>query len=892
MSAPMLKSFVVRLVELSTRFAWAVILFAVVLASLCTVYAVRHFSISTDVRQLFPTDLPWTQRADQFLSAFPQYDVLVIVEAPTPELTEAASAKLASVLKADRDHVRAVEEPQGDRFFAQNGLLFVPVKQLAQMTVNAQQAGPMIGALAADPSLRGVLGALSEGLMGVENGLYGIDSLAPAMNAGADTVNDVLSGHPAQFSWQSLIGGEMTRKQGNHRFIQIAPVLDFKALSPGGAVTDAIAQTARRLHLANDFQARVRVTGLVPMNDAQFAAVKENAALNAAVFIGAVLIILWLALHSWRIIVAALVSVTCGLAYSAAFGLFLVTSLNLLSVAFFVLFVGLGIDFGIQFSVRYRAERHETGELNAALVSAARKAGWPLALAGAATALGFSAFLPTEYRGLSELGRIAGPGMIIAFLTSITLLPALLRVLNPPAEPHQMGFAALAPVDRFLERHRFAVLAGTLAVVALASPLLLFLRFDFNPLHLQNAKAESVAAFLELRRDPLTAANAAELIAPDLVEAKADARNLAALPQVAGTRTLASLVPDDQQFKLALIHQLSAALTPTLTPARLRPAPSDHENVAALRSTARTLSEYAPRGGAGGNAAKRLSALLDKLAAADPGARLRATDAMVVPLKISLEGLRQELKALPVTIADVPPDLKRDWLTPDGRARVQVLPKGDPDDTASLRNFVRAVLVREPNATGPAVMLYEAGNTIMRAFVEAGILALVAIALLLWIALRRLSDVLMTLIPLLLAAVLTLELCVLLNIPLNFSNIIAFPLLLGVGVAFKIYYIMAWRHGRTALVQSTLTRAVVFSAMTTATAFGSLWLSRHPGTSSMGELMSLSLVCTMMAAVLFQPALMGPPRKVAMDKQPGKPAAVRRPPVMADCAMEGLDERP
>jgi len=201
---------------------------------------------------------------------------------------------------------------------------------------------------------------------------------------------------------------------------------------------------------------------------------------------------------------------------------------------------------------------------------------------------------------------------------------------------------------------------------------------------------------------------------------------------------------------------------------------------------------------------------------------------------------------------------------------VQILPKGDPDDTTAIRNFARAVLEHEPTAAGPAITLFQAGNTVVRAFIEAGLFALVAIALLLWIALRRITDVLMTLVPLLLAAVLTLELCVLLGIQLNFTNIIAFPLLLGVGVAFKIYYIMAWRRGRTALVQSTLTRAVVFSALTTATAFGSLWLSHHPGTSSMGELMMISLLCTMMAAVLFQPALMGPPR----DGQPDVEAAV------------------
>jgi predicted RND superfamily exporter protein len=121
--------------------------------------------------------------------------------------------------------------------------------------------------------------------------------------------------------------------------------------------------------------------------------------------------------------------------------------------------------------------------------------------------------------------------------------------------------------------------------------------------------------------------------------------------------------------------------------------------------------------------------------------------------------------------------------------------------------------------------------------------------------------VLLTLVPLIMAATVTLELCVLLDLPLNFANILALPLLLGVGVAFKIYYIMAWRAGKTRLLESTLTRAVIFSAMTTATAFGSLWLSHHPGTSSMGKLMALSLVCTMAAAVLFQPVLMGPPRQ-------------------------------
>ncbi|HEX3953378.1 MAG TPA: MMPL family transporter [Stellaceae bacterium] len=863
----MLRSSIVRLVDLCTRRAWPVIALSLALACFSAVYAAQHFAIATDIKALFPRDLPWTQRAFQYLDAFPDHGMLAVVDAPAPELVDQASAKLTAALAADHAHFRAVDAAQGNEFFARNGLLFLPTDKVARMAGSMDQAAPLIGALSADPSLRGALGALNYGIMGVANGLYPLDSLVPPMNRAADTVDAVLAGRPARFSWRELASGQKAQRSELRRFIQIEPVLDYNALEPGQAATQAVERIVQRLDLAGEDQARVRLTGVVPMNDGQFGSIRQHAALNAMVSMGLVLLILWLALRSWQIIAAAVVSVACGLAISAALGLFLVGTLNPISVAFFVLFVGLGIDFGIQFSVRYRAERHDIGALRPALVSAAGKAGGPLALAAAATALGFGAFMPTAYRGLSELGEIAGLGMIVAFLTSLTLLPALLAVLKPPAEPRPMGFAALAPIDRFLTRHRIGVVAGTLGVVICASPLLLWLPFDFNPLHLQNPKSEATQTFLELRADPQTGANAIEIMTPSLPAADALAQRLAALPQVSKTQTLSSLLPADQDKKLALIRPMAAKLLPALNPTRVQPAPTDRDNVQALVSTAGALSQFAQMSpGPGADAANRLSGLLVKLATADAAARQRATAAFVVPLHVSLDGLRQAMNPQPVTLATIPVSLKRAWLAPDGQARIQVLPKGDPDNTKVLRSFVSSVLAVAPNATGPAVTLFEAGNTILRAFIEAGIIALVGIFLLLWVTLRRLTDVLMTLAPLLVAAVVTLELCVVFDMPLNFANVIALPLLFGVGVAFKIYYVMAWRRGRTALVQSSLSRAVIFSAMTTGTAFGSLWLSSNPGMSSMGKLMALALLCTMAAAVLFQPALMGPPRVKATEE--------------------------
>ena len=887
----MLGAAIVRIIAFCIRFPRFVIVAALALSAASTVYAVRHFAIQTDINHLFPSDLPWTQRAFQYMRAFPQADILVVVDAPTPELVERAARRLTRALAARKDVIRAVYEPQGGRFFARNSLLYLPQPEVARFSGTLLQAEPLLAQLSADPSLRGALDALSGTLMQVKSGAFPLADLARPLRMAADTAEAALAGRPASFSWRALATGKALSAGELRRFIEVVPVLDYKALEPGRAATEAVEQAAKKLDLAGRDEARVRLTGLVPINDDEFSTLNDNAIFGIAAAFIAVLVILRLALRSPRIILAVVVSLVVGLSLSAALGLMLVGALNVISIAFFVLFIGLGVDFGIQFSVRYRAERHEFGDLRAALLSAGRKAGTPLALAAAATAVGFSAFLPTAYRGLSELGEIAGCGMLVAFLTSITLLPALLRVLNPPGEPHPMGFAALAPVDRFLARHRLAVVASTLAAVALAAPLLWFLPFDFNPLHLRDPKAPAVATFLELREDPRTGANAIDVLAPNLDAADKIARRLSALPQVLQVSTLSNLIPRDQHAKVALMGKAAFALDKGLYPQQQLPAPRDGDNVAALTRTAQLLTGLAASDkGAAGQAAGRLAKDLARLAKAAPSVRARAQDAVAAPLRISLDDLRQALGPDSITPKTIPPEVARQWLTPDGRARVEVLPKGDPDDTAMLRRFVAAVLAVQPDATGPAVQLYEAGNTVVRAFFEAGGFALLSIAVLLWIALRRISDVLLTLVPLVIAGVVTLELCVVFDLPLNFANIIALPLLLGVGVAFKIYYMTAWRSGKTALVQSSLTRAVIFSAMTTATAFGSLWLSSDPGTSSMGKLMALALACTMAAAVLFQPALMGPPRQKA--EAPAEPGSEPPAPIAAAADAEPADAGP
>ncbi len=361
------------------------------------------------------------------------------------------------------------------------------------------------------------------------------------------------------------------------------------------------------------------------------------------------------------------------------------------------------------------------------------------------------------------------------------------------------------------------------------------MQFDFNPINLRSPKVESIATYLDLRRDPNTGTNAIEIVVPSLAAAKRVQEKLAKLPEVARTISLDSFIPDDQQTKLGLIRRAAAALDSALK-AKPGAPPSDAENVVALSDAAANLRRVASKSGPEpAAAANRLADALTRLAQSDISVRDKVTDVFISPLSAMLDQIRNSLKAQPIAARSLPSDLVNDWISSDGRARVEVQPKGDPNDNETLRKFAAAVQKVEPTATGGPVSILESGHTIVMAFIQAGCWALLSISILLYIVLRRIGDVLLTLVPLLLAGVVTLEICVLIGMPLNFANIIALPLLLGVGVAFKIYYVTAWRAGHTNLLQSSLTRAIFFSAMTTATAFGSLWLSSHPGDVEHGQ---------------------------------------------------------
>ncbi len=853
-----------RIVAASCLRPWTILAGVAALCVWAAVYTAANFAMTTDTAQLISAKTAWRQREAAVDKAFPQGDgqIVVVIDGATPEIAETSAAALADKLAGRKDIASGVQRPDGGPFFAQNGLLFLSRQEVSDTTSQLITAQPVLGPLAADPSLRGIADGVSTLMLGVKGGQTNLNALDPMLKGLADAIEKTESGRSVFFSWEALMSGQGKASIApKRRIVLVQARLDFGALEPGAKAEDAIHDLARSLRLDAAHGVRVRLTGETPLSDEEFSSLADRAWLVAGAMLLAVLVMLWLATRSVRMLACILITTLAGLVMTMGVGLAAVGRFNLISVAFIPLFVGLGIDFGIQLMVRFRAERLARVGLRTAMERAARHIGGSIAVAAAAIALGFFAFLPTSYVGVSELGVIAGLGMAIALILTMTMLPAMVMLLRPPEQDLKVGYVWFAPVDHYLATRRKVVLGAFGVSVLVSIALLPLVRFDFNPLHLKNPKSEAMSTLGDLMHDPQNTPNAIDVLRPSLAQADQAAQKLSKLPEVDQAITLSSFVPEDQPAKLAVIQDASLLLDSAVNPITSKPAPTDAETVQSLTAAAAALRGVpgAPQPGAGD--AARLATALDRLASGPASIRQKAGETLTAPLGALLDQIRNMLAAQPVTQQSLPPELVRSWLAPDGQARVQVFPKGDSNDNRVLVRFAKAVQTVAPDASGGPISIQAAAKTIEGAFIEAGVLSLIAVALLLYLRLRSLKEVAFTLAPVVLSGFLTLATCVVIGQPINFANIIAFPLLFGVGVAFHIYFVLAWRSGETNLLQSSLARAVLFSALTTGVAFGSLWLSSHPGTASMGKILMISIVWTLVCALLFEPALLGPPPK-------------------------------
>ncbi len=907
-----------KLVGFCLRWPWLVLAATLALTGAGAHLTVTRFAIDTDTNHLFSSDIPWRQNEIELYKAFPQLDNLIIsvIDANTPEAAEDATKRLGAAL-AGQPLIRRVWRPEDEEFFKKNGLLYLDPAEVQKITATLVAQRSVLQPLAEDPSLRGLTSTLVDNMRQLGDSQRGMQLYAAGVKRITDVLDKTLAGEPAKLDWEKMLGGEpkasgteksealkKAETSDPRRILLINPIIDYSELQPGAAAIALVRKTAADLGIDAAHGLTLRLTGQVPLEDDEFATISENMGVNLSVTLVIVALILFAALRSPLLILAVLVTLLAGLAMTAGLGIVLIGRFNMISVAFAALFIGLGVDFGIQFATRYREERHKIfgkgDSVDTALRNAAASIGGSLTLAAVSLLAGFFCFLPTDFRGVAELGLIAGFGMIIAYVATLTFLPALIKLLRLGPEESPIETASLATIDHWIARHRALVIVASIAVTLGGGPFLRHLSFNSNPINLRNPKVESVATFLDLAKNPQTAPNTIEILQPSLEAMRDVAARAAALPEVDHVVTIDTLIPKDQEAKLRAIEHAAQQLRDTLAP-KEKPAPTDAETVKALQTAAALMSgdpramaaagvdpRAAAQAAAAGldpraQAARRggrqrpsvappppppvapppevvaFSKALDALAKADPATRERAQPAVFSDFERLIKDLRVTLQASGVTPETMPERILRDWVSEGGQYRIEVFPKGDSNDRQVMTAFADALTRIAPDASGPPIVVSRAGDSVVRAFEQAGLYGFIAIFVILAIALRNPWHVALTLGPLVLAGILSLETADAIGMSLNFANIIALPLMLAVGVAFHIYYVIAWRKGTEDMLASSLTRAIFFSSLTTGTAFGSLMLSSHPGTASMGKLLAISLFYTLVAAFFVVPAFLGPP---------------------------------
>ena len=852
-----LMSLLLRVTGLCSRHALAVVLGGLVLAGLAGGWSVHRLGVSTDTDAMFAANLGWRQRQMALDRDFPQFRdlLLAVVDGTSPEAVDATAAGLVAALAKETATIRSVRRPDADPFLARAGLLFLdkaPLTTLLDQTIDAQ---PFLGQLVADPSARGLFAALALMGMGVARGQADLAPFLPALGAFHQAMAGAIAGKPQALSWARLLGGGLADLAGPYRFVLIQPKLDFSSLSPGGAATDRVRAAIAGLEFVRDGTAHVRITGPVALADEEFSTVAEGAVEGLIASVLLISLWLFLAVRSWRLILPILLTLGIGLVLTLGFAATAVGTLNLVSVGFGVLFVGTAVDFAIQFAVRYREARHDVEDSAEAIRVVTMRAGGAILMAALAIAAGFLAFVPTDFAGVAELGLIAGIGMLIAFACTITVLPAAIALCRPRGEAAEIGFVWAMRWDDWLARQRWIVLGAFAALAILGGVLVPYLRFDSDPLTTKDPSTEAMRTLRALIDAPQGSPYSIDIMTRDAAAAGVLVEKLQALPLVAEAISINSFVPDDQADKLAMIRDAAGLLGPSLAPR----APAAAITPADIRLAAKTALgpiEEALTKLPKDHPVAAIAGDLRALSAAPDDVALSVNAVLTRHLPAQIAQLRDVLNPAPVTAADVPTSISRDWVASDGRARVQVLAKPAARDSVGLQAFVAQVRAVAPDAGGAAVTIAETAATIVGAFRSASLWALAALAVLLLVILRRALDVALVLAPLLLSALLTVIVVVAAGIALNFANIIALPLLLGVGVSFNIYFVVNWRMGRTDMLGSATARAVLFSALTTASAFGILALSAHPGTASMGVLLLISLGCTLLGSFLFVPALL------------------------------------
>jgi hopanoid biosynthesis associated RND transporter like protein HpnN len=829
--------------------------------------AATQLAVDTDPDFMTSPDLEFRRTNDALRSAFPelQNNFVILVDAESGDDARAAAEELTLRLEQDRESYSYVHLPGADPYYEDNGLLYLDADELDPIAARLERIGPLLAALAVEPRLATLIGALT--VVGSSDG--GVETLGPegarVLARIADAVESFGRGESAIIAWEEVVFEPIAATQLNPQIVFVQPVTDLSnldlALESLEKVRSAAAAVAPRPGL------RIRVTGDRAVHTEEMSLLLNEILVAGSISLLLIIGILFSALKSFRLLIATVLTLLVGLVWTAGFAGVAVGRLNMLTTTFPVLFIGLGVDFGIHFAMGYLEGRRHSEPANEALRLTGQRVGSSLLFCTLSTAVGFFAFIPTSYTGVAELGIISGTGIFLSLLATLTLYPALIQL--GMGESHKLLTSRLARMQLTLPNFpvQWPRLVCMIALVATLASLAVLPRvsFDMNPQSVRDGRVESVQALEDLLGNGELSAWTIEFLLEDRERARDAVAKLDALPEVRQVHSLEGFLPDDQPAKLALFDRMRDALTAPSTGAAAMPgidpgialrhaiAGFGHALDARPASDATLAAESA-------RLRVALDALSRELDMGDSPVDIDALDRdLIGELPPVVAGLERSLPARALTALDLPASLTQRYLAPDGRVRIEVFSSLDLRSSENIEAFADAVSAVLPAAGGPVIANVELGRAIIESLQQAFVTALVVIAGLLLLLWRSPKYAMITLTPLLIGSAMTAAFTWVADMPFNFANVVVLPLILGIGVDSGIHLVHRHRtglFGADTILRTGTAQAVFFSAMTTIVSFATLAFSNHLGIASFAQLLTVGIGFMLIANLLVLPAIL------------------------------------
>jgi len=885
------------------RNARAILIVSLLLSILSLFYTWQKMEFLTGRDDLMPKNTQFHKDYRAYRTEFGDMEeIVVVMESDDQEKVARFGSLLYDKLCADKNNFSEVFYPYGLPFFKKSGFLFMPLADLQALRENIARAKPVLKALSEAPSVQTLFSSLTtqiddyvnKGGHSAKSGeqLASLVFILDKLGKGFDQFGKSGS---ASFSMEQFLmqagpdGSESSfAKAGKMQILTVLPVKDGQSFVPAEAAIKKIRREIKELEGMPGFKGlKVGLTGVPVLEYEEMETSQRDISLATIISLVLTVILLLFAFRGVINVLAAMVSLLMALAMSFGLATFLVGHLNILSMVFAIMLVGIGIEYGIQVVLRYQEEvARGTDEVDAIRIGLEKNI-WAIIMAAATVACAFLTFIFTDFKGIAELGIIAGCGIGVCVIVTFTVLPAMLLIFaqyrkkampvpgadmkvaggKPPATVKDKEYVLL---KRILFGYPKAVIVFTVLLCLASVYPLLTVKFDYNLINLQAKGLESVEYAYKLMRSSENSGYFAVVTASSAADAASKTRALESLPTVDHVVSLGSFVPSDQEKKLAVISAIREDLADISPGAyeedlNVMALPDIFENFrnSVVNLAGKLEKEKKPEA----QKVKAFLAILDRFFATlekekDAGALGMLKDFqgnMLAGLPGKLNLLKESLNPSPVALSDVPEEMKKRFLGKTGKYLLQVAPKHEIFDREPLKAFLDEVRTVDIHATGQPVMVYESMTIMRDAYRSAFIYAFIAVTVILLVTFRSVRAAAIGLVPLVVGVLIMVSCMRLFGINFNSANIIVMPLVLGIAVDSGIYIINRFRReGETSVevVSRSAGKGVIYNTFTIMASFGALMVAHHRGVFSIGAVMSLGMMACQIAFILVLPAVL------------------------------------